>query len=127
MLGIPKASLGNRVRLAVKGELSGAGGDDKVVKVSPEQVEIARLRAENARLRMGRDIAKSRGLHRAGRAARYAWIHQMRKLYPVSPMASSRPQTGSEYAYASFQQGPHDELTAIFYLTPLLFEGEPDL
>ncbi len=71
VLGIPKASLGNWVRNAAKGELSGAGADDKASKVSPEQMELARLRAENARLRMERDIAKSRAL-RAGHAARYA-------------------------------------------------------
>ncbi len=58
VLGIPKASLGNWVRLAAKGELDGAGSADKVPKVSPEQMEIARLRGENTRLRMGRDIAK---------------------------------------------------------------------
>ena len=59
VLGIPKASLGNWVRNAAKGDLSGAGADDnKGAKVSPEQMELARLRAENARLRMERDIAK---------------------------------------------------------------------
>ncbi len=58
VLGIPKASLGNWVRNAGKGELSSAGADDKVARVSPEQMELARLRAENARLRMERDIAK---------------------------------------------------------------------
>ena len=58
VLGIPKASLGNWVRLSAKGELDGAGGGDKSNQVSPEQMEIARLRAENARLRMERDIAK---------------------------------------------------------------------
>ena len=85
VLGIPKASLGNWVRLSAKGELDGAGGGDKSNQVSPEQMEIARLRAENARLRMERDIAKkSRGVLRAGHAARYAWIHQMRKLHPVN-------------------------------------------
>ncbi|HMS78174.1 MAG TPA: IS3 family transposase [Burkholderiaceae bacterium] len=85
VLGIPKASLGNWVRLSAKGELDGAGGGDKSIQVSPEQMAIARLRAENARLRMERDIGKkSRGVLRAGHAARYAWIHQMRKLYPVS-------------------------------------------
>ena len=47
VLCIPKASLGNWVRLS-----------DKVAKVSPEQMEIARLRADNTRLRMERDIAK---------------------------------------------------------------------
>ena len=58
VLGIPKASLSNWVRLSAKGELDGAGGGDKSIQVSPEQMEIARLRAENARLRMERDIAK---------------------------------------------------------------------
>ena len=58
VLGIPKASLGNWVRQSAKGDLSGAGADDKVARVSPEQMELARLRAENARLRMERDIAK---------------------------------------------------------------------
>lgn len=58
VLGIPKASLANWVRAAAKGELAGVTGDDKVAKVSPEQMEIARLRAEVARLRMERDIAK---------------------------------------------------------------------
>jgi len=58
VLGIPKASLSNWVRLSSKGELDGVGSADKATKVSPEQMEITRLRAENARLRMERDIAK---------------------------------------------------------------------
>ena len=57
VLGIPKASLGNWVRHAAKGELSGAA-DKQGATVTPEQMELARLRAENARLRMERDIAK---------------------------------------------------------------------
>ena len=58
VLGIPSASLGNWVRQSAKGELSRSGADDKAARVSPEQMELARLRAENARLRMERDIAK---------------------------------------------------------------------
>ena len=58
VLGIPKASLGNWVRSAAKGVLSSAGADDKASRVSPEQMELARLRAENARLRMECGIAK---------------------------------------------------------------------
>jgi len=57
-LGIPKASLGNWVRQQHRGEL---GGHDKPVPAAPvsaEQMEIARLRAEVAQLRMERDIAK---------------------------------------------------------------------
>jgi transposase len=42
------------VRLSEKGQLKGAG--DK--PVSPEQMELARLRAEVARLKMERDILK---------------------------------------------------------------------
>jgi transposase-like protein len=54
ILGVPKASLDNWVRLAGKGRLQGA--DDK--PVSPEQMELARLRAELARVKMERDILK---------------------------------------------------------------------
>ena len=52
VLGMPKQTLDNWVRRSEKGVLVGAG--DK--PVSPEQMELARLRAENARLRMERDI-----------------------------------------------------------------------
>ncbi len=55
ILGIPKASLENWVRLSAKGELKGAG--DK--PVNPEQMELARLRAELARVKMERDILKN--------------------------------------------------------------------
>jgi transposase len=54
ILGIPKASLENWVRLSTKGQLKGAG--DK--PVNPEQMELARLRAELARVKMERDILK---------------------------------------------------------------------
>jgi transposase len=56
ILGIPKASLDNWVKLSAKGQLKGAG--DK--PVSPEQMELARLRAELARVKMERDILKNR-------------------------------------------------------------------
>lgn len=59
VLGIPKASLGNWVRLAARGELEVGVADTKTPKVTPEQMELARLRAENVRLRMERDIAKN--------------------------------------------------------------------
>ena len=54
VLNIPKATLGNWVRLADKGELQGAGERP----VSAEQMELARLRAELARVKMERDILK---------------------------------------------------------------------
>ena len=48
ILGIPKASLENWVRLNAKGQLKGAS--DK--PVNPEQMELARLRAELARVKI---------------------------------------------------------------------------
>ena len=54
VLGMPKQTLENWVRLSEKGQLKGAG--DK--PVSAEQMELARLRAELARVKMERDILK---------------------------------------------------------------------
>ena len=56
ILGMPKQTLENWVRLHGKGQLKGAG--DK--PVSPEQMELARLGAELARARMESDIKKKR-------------------------------------------------------------------
>ncbi len=56
VLGVPKATLGNWLRLAERGELQGAGDRP----VSAEQMELARLRAELARVKMERDILKNR-------------------------------------------------------------------
>ena len=54
ILNMPTHTLGNWVRLSEKGQLKGAG--DKPVSV--EQMELARLRAELARVKMERDILK---------------------------------------------------------------------
>jgi transposase-like protein len=54
ILGMPKQTLENWVRQAAKGKLIGAGARP----VSAEQMELARLRAELARVKMERDILK---------------------------------------------------------------------
>ncbi len=54
VLGISVQTLGNWLRLADKGQLKGVA--DK--PVSQEQMELARLRAELARVKMERDILK---------------------------------------------------------------------
>ena len=54
VLGMPKQTLSNWVRLAEKGELHGAGDRP----VSAEQMELAWLRVELARVKMERDILK---------------------------------------------------------------------
>lgn len=52
VLGIPKQTLENWVRQTAKGKLTCAG----TKPVSAEQMELARLRAELARVKMERDI-----------------------------------------------------------------------
>ena len=54
ILGVPVQTLGNWIRLSDKGQLKGAGDRP----VSAEQMELARLRAELARVKMERDILK---------------------------------------------------------------------
>ena len=58
VLGIPKASLSSWVRQINQGQFLAVIADEKSSKVTPEQMEISRLRAEVARLKMERDIAK---------------------------------------------------------------------
>ena len=53
-LNMPHQTLENWLRIDKAGNLKGVG--DKVV--TPEQMELTRLRAENARLKMERDILK---------------------------------------------------------------------
>ena len=53
-LGIVDQTLHNWVKADREGKLTGAG----TKPVSPEQMELARLRAEVARLKMERDILK---------------------------------------------------------------------
>lgn len=52
ILGAPTQTLGNRLRLSGKGQLKGAGDEP----VSPEQMELARLRAELSRVNLERNI-----------------------------------------------------------------------
>ena len=54
ILGVPKGSLENWIRCDDNGSLT--SGKDKVI--SQEQMELARLRAELARVKMERDILK---------------------------------------------------------------------
>jgi len=53
-LGLSDQTLRNWVKAAQSGSLQGAGGP----KVTPEQMELSRLRAENLKLRREADILK---------------------------------------------------------------------
>jgi transposase len=54
-LGLVEQTLRNWAKLAQAGKLVGAGAKP----VTPEQMELSRLRAENARLKMHVDILKN--------------------------------------------------------------------
>lgn len=54
-LGISENSLSNWLKALAAGKLGQAAG---VSRVSPEQMELSRLRAENARLKMELEITK---------------------------------------------------------------------
>jgi len=54
-IGVPEQSIRNWVKAQAEGRL---GGAEKGKPITPEQMEISRLRAENARLKMEMEIVK---------------------------------------------------------------------
>ncbi|WP_321873401.1 IS3 family transposase [Burkholderia ubonensis] len=82
-LGISEQTLRNWVKSEASGKLNGAGAKP----VTPEQMELSRLRAENKRLQMELEIAKKAGgILREGPAVRYAWIDRQVGQYPLSSL-----------------------------------------
>ncbi|QNP49232.1 IS3 family transposase [Diaphorobacter aerolatus] len=80
-LGLVEQTLFNWVKADRLDTLTGAGGNI----VSAEQMEISRLRAELARVKMERDIlGKSDGVLREGAELKYAFIHRNRRMWPIS-------------------------------------------
>ena len=61
-LDAPAQSISNWVKAEQEGKLGGAG----TKPVSAEQMELSRLRAEVARLKMERDILKKAAAHSTG-------------------------------------------------------------
>ena len=54
-IGIPEQSIRNWVKAQAEGKLASA---ENGKRITPEQMEISRLRAENARLKMEMEIVK---------------------------------------------------------------------
>jgi transposase len=54
-IGVPEQSIRNWVKARAEGKL---GDAEKAKPITPEQMEISRLRAENARLKMEMEIIK---------------------------------------------------------------------
>ena len=82
-LGLVEQTLRNWVKAAEAGKLVGAGAKP----VTPEQMELSRLRAENARLKMHVEILKNRprGLPRP------IWIETSSRLPTLGPTPGQRP------------------------------------
>ena len=84
-LGLVAQTLRNWAKAAAGGKLNGAGAK----AVTPEEMELSRLRAENARLKMHVEILKkSDGVLCEGCAVKYAWIDAQRRDYLLPDMCS---------------------------------------
>ncbi|WP_197339992.1 IS3 family transposase [Ralstonia solanacearum] len=93
-LGVADQTIYNWVKADREGRLSGA--DTK--PVSPEQMELARLRAEVSRLKMERDIPKKgSGVLREGIDVKYAFIERSRHRWPVSMLCEVLEVSPSGY------------------------------
>ncbi|WP_430367347.1 IS3 family transposase [Trinickia sp. NRRL B-1857] len=80
-LDLPAQSISNWLKAEQEGKLGGAG----TKPVSPEQMELSRLRAEVARLKMERDILKKAlRVLREGVDVKYAFIERNRHHWPIS-------------------------------------------
>jgi transposase InsO family protein/transposase-like protein len=80
-LGLVEQTLRNWVKAAAAGKLTAVAAKP----VRPEQMELSRLRAQNARLKMHVD-KKSDGVLCEGCAVKYAWIDAQRRQYPLPDM-----------------------------------------
>ncbi|QHB54566.1 IS3 family transposase [Ralstonia solanacearum] len=102
-LGVANQTIYNWVKADREGRLSGA--DSK--PVSPEQMELARLRAEVARLKMERDIPKKgSGVLREGIDVKYAFIERSRHRWPVSMLCEVLEVSPSGYHQRKQQTVP---------------------
>jgi transposase len=98
VLGVPKQTLSSWVRLAAKGELQSAGDRP----VSAEQMELARLRAELARVKMERDILKKATAYFASLSETLCVRHSMIRRSMDATQTKHR-HSGQEGAAAVFQ------------------------
>ncbi|MHB8849218.1 MAG: IS3 family transposase [Burkholderiales bacterium] len=82
-LGLVEQTLRNWVKAAAEGKLNGVG----TRKVTPEEMELSRLRRENLRLKRENEIPKkSDGVLREGCAVKYAWIDMQRQAFALVEM-----------------------------------------
>lgn len=84
----------NWVKAAAKGTPNGKGNR----MVTPEERELSRLRAENARLKRELEIVKkSGGVLREGCSVKYAWIDAYRREFGLSELCGALKVSISGY------------------------------
>ncbi|MGF6880451.1 hypothetical protein OKW35_009985 [Paraburkholderia sp. MM5477-R1] len=103
-LGVVEQALYNWVKADREGKLARAGAKP----ASPEQAELAGLRAEVARLKMERDILKRARALREGIDAKYAFIECNRRHWPVSVLCEELEISPSGY-YPRRQRAARDK------------------
>ncbi|MCZ2438921.1 MAG: IS3 family transposase [Burkholderiales bacterium] len=107
-LGLVEQTLRNWVKASAAGKLTAPGSKP----VTPEQMELSRLRAENARLKMHVDIPKkSDGVLCEGCAVKYAWIDAQRREYPLPDMCEVL--TVSISGYRAWKRGGKADRTRL--------------
>ena len=107
-LGLGDQTLRNWVKASAEGKLKGAGSRE----VTPEEMELSRLRVENLRLKRENEIAKkSDGVLRKGCPVKYAWIAKQGLMH--------HSDRGSQYASHAFQ----DKLKAYGMTCPMSRKG----
>ena len=102
------------MQAAKAGKLNSVG----VKAITPEQMELSRLRAEVSRLRMECEILKkSDGVLRERGTVRYAWIDTQRTQYPLPAMCSVLSVSQSGYrAWTHGGTPPRTRLTDVQWL-----------
>ncbi|MBE7521964.1 MAG: IS3 family transposase [Burkholderiales bacterium] len=107
-LGLVEQTLRNWVKAAKAGKLNPPGAK----AITPEQMELSRVRAENARLRMENEIPKkSDGVLRERCTVKYAWIDTQRKNFPLPTMCTTL--TVSISGYRAWKGGGRPDRTRL--------------
>ncbi|WP_425482745.1 IS3 family transposase [Caldichromatium japonicum] len=93
-LGLIEQTLRNWVKAFEAGKLNGPG----TKPVTPEQMELSRVRAENVRLKRENEIPKKSGGVLCERCAmKYAWIDAHRKEFELTGMCEALAVSASGY------------------------------
>lgn len=84
-LGLTEQTLRNGLKAAKAGKLNPPG----TKAIAPEHMELSRVRAEHARLRLENEIIKNDGAPRERCHVKYAWIDTQGHHFPLPTMCTT--------------------------------------